>query len=1330
MLVGGSPSKTYAAYGSMQDYGYFYGNQQTSLADFVLPAIYDGNAYALPDNVDNPSSNTSSMQTAQAFEQFIESYYNQTNSALNQANITNPGYTQQGRVGAAYIILTMLPNITPGSVSVSAVGTGNYIPQWVSLVNYYASNGLVIWGASLQQPSGGVCRNTAYQQDYHDVEDLNLCDYSGHHGIAFLDPTNPTIQDYEIKQSCGNPVGNLQLPPPPTPSISLTAGGVCTTNPNGQLTFQATGYNTGDNVTVTYSSLPTGQSGSQSSSSGPPFGGSFNVTASVSTTFTITATDNVTSATATKTVNLSCGTPSYVNNNYITDSSGNKTTATQTVTPGTGRTVYFYLTDVGTANGTANWNAIMSSATPSDFTFNGNCGPSCGSSPLTVGGGQTLVYAAGVNVTSNASTGDSACFYLTWNGGNGSGNEVCMVVSSSPNQCNPAYSNDNYVGDGSGNKTTATQYLAPGQSRQLWFYLSDNGCAPGTVSSWTAHMVASPGAAPVNFRDYPGGPTSFNVDSGYKSGIPSTEGNPPPNPLYHFGTVNIPSSDTSANNGDSYCFYLLWQNNGSQQNGSNKEVCIVVSTNSHSQVTITGYVHENGAPLNGMNVSACDSGHGGTCSTSNTTGVRGNYSLTLNVGTKYFIMVTNGPPTSGVGADTLTLNNNLSSYWHSDSVFGKEYLIDPVQSSTGGNPTPTGGWNFDYTSPGHTPTGGNNPTTLSCSVAGFTQSNTGKASAPASYTDTYNVTYIDEATNNVVPSSDTHSYKWQYIPGTGWFNGSLTYPSTKTVNATFTGITVKYQFSTSPGPNGTVSTSSPTVDGNGNEDVYFTAGAYYGYDSTTFSATANYTDTQYPTVYISDSNSKPTTTPTVSPVTGTPSQNATITLSGYPGTTLPPCVVNTITPSSAICNPLYTSPGGYIGTGRSFTMSAGESGYQIGPDGMSPPSSALGDHYIVSFSGPGNVTPNSGDVINSTTYSGGVITYTNSEVADTPGTYTVTWTFSGNGIYYDGTPGDPQQSPPTCSGTFTVANQPYVSVIGGDVLAGSGIEPTCNSNASAFISTWNNNDFSGMDALGFNAGAGTEYAAEAMSTIDGFATDQSPASGPAGNTLTFANSGSIPPNTDFPSGGSFGTVPCSYDYYGQNSSIANGSIGPYYGNLSSYGSPGEYQLLGTQTYSATNLYSGQQLILYIQGDVYLTGNITYPTGGPSPNKMTSLHMIVQGNIYIAPNVTELDGVYVAEQNPSTGQGGTIYTCSFDGSFPGTSTCDSQLSVGSQSTGVGGSFVANTIKFWRTYGTMASGSTVPHSPAEVFYYTPYLWLSRPVTPMANTYDAVSNLPPVL
>lgn len=300
-----------------------------------------------------------------------------------------------------------------------------------------------------------------------------------------------------------------------------------------------------------------------------------------------------------------------------------------------------------------------------------------------------------------------------------------------------------------------------------------------------------------------------------------------------------------------------------------------------------------------------------------------------------------------------------------------------------------------------------------------------------------------------------------------------------------------------------------------------------------------------------------------------------------------------------------------------------------------------------------------------------------------------------------------------------VVSKPYLKVFGGDVLAGSALETapaTCTNNTNAQIMSWNKRDAS-------YTGAGVQYAAMALNRIGDFASAQrAGASAIAPTDLSFASTTSNAASGNF--GGTFGSAPCIKDYYADKpAGLPTGSS-----NISSLGT-GQYQITGNTTLSG-NINPGQKTVLYVDGNVNITGNITYP-GSWTAGNIPFLLLIVRGNIYIAPGVTGLDGNFVAQGNGATG--GVIYTCASGFTPPalgGTlySTCQNKLTVN-------GSFTANNVEFLRTHGSLRQSTAAEAmgngNIAEEFIYGPASWMAQPPAIGETTnYDAITSLPPIL
>lgn len=367
-----------------------------------------------------------------------------------------------------------------------------------------------------------------------------------------------------------------------------------------------------------------------------------------------------------------------------------------------------------------------------------------------------------------------------------------------------------------------------------------------------------------------------------------------------------------------------------------------------------------------------------------------------------------------------------------------------------------------------------------------------------------------------------------------------------------------------------------------------------------------------------------------------------------------------------------------------------------------PPSSnmslqVLSPANVVVYNQPSNTVTASGFLLSSTfnpTPTGGT------------GKYTAQWTLTipGKSI--------------SCSGTFNVVDLPYLSVYGGDASVGisasyNGSSSTCSAqNNTAGIFSWNKYPAN-------YAGAGAQYAVQALAAIEGFASgqDNSPTVTPP-TGLSWANAGLSGSQLN-PGQGLFGgystvtTGDCDF-----TSDLGNAQVST-----------------SNKTFSATSVPAGSDIWLVKNADVYISGNIAYSSTGGWANVTQIPYfklVVVGGNIYIGSGVTQLDGVYVAEPQGATG--GKIYTCASGFGSPAVPTANGYYAMCNQKLTINGAFVAAQVQFLRTSGSLGqaqTSDTASNSPAaEVFNFTPEVWLPRAGVPSDTGYKAITGLPPVL
>lgn len=336
--------------------------------------------------------------------------------------------------------------------------------------------------------------------------------------------------------------------------------------------------------------------------------------------------------------------------------------------------------------------------------------------------------------------------------------------------------------------------------------------------------------------------------------------------------------------------------------------------------------------------------------------------------------------------------------------------------------------------------------------------------------------------------------------------------------------------------------------------------------------------------------------------------------------------------------------------------------------------------------------------------------------------------------YYRVQATDATNSPITCPFTIDVVEKPYHRVYGGDVSAGAGFENSagnCTPQQDATIIGWNRN------ANPF-AGSGSQLAAFAMSIIVDFKSGQL-RDATQGKHLTFANTN--PSYSNFGAGtfgggliASAGTAVCAPNYFADIGTATNTLGASTAANLSQ----GIYRRNGSLTITGGTIGLGAGArTIYVDGNVTITNNITY-TSSADPtfnglNTMPSFRLIASGNIFVAPNVTQLDGIYIAQPRPgSPSNTGWFYTC-YPGHIP--TTADMNGVCRTNRLTVYGAVIADIIKLTRSRGTLRNSvsgeryDTALGNPAEVFIMTPEVWLTGGYVGIGE-FDSVTSLPPVL
>lgn len=358
---------------------------------------------------------------------------------------------------------------------------------------------------------------------------------------------------------------------------------------------------------------------------------------------------------------------------------------------------------------------------------------------------------------------------------------------------------------------------------------------------------------------------------------------------------------------------------------------------------------------------------------------------------------------------------------------------------------------------------------------------------------------------------------------------------------------------------------------------------------------------------------------------------------------------------------------------------------------------------------------------------------------DWSGSFGITMYFRGSPLTLANLPGAGcgdasvgQSGPP---GGATPASRPFFEVRGTDARAGGGYKSVIGSCGSAgdppYVSpTSAKNDIEGgIRSFAFNSG-GTIYGSRGEFGADVLGVIFQGQNYGFYAGATFANqdqpSNSMGGFLNNDSGGIY-TAHCLDDYY-TNTRLTQSPAGFGGGDIGAQAS-GQYQAPGGISLSGTNISHGKQITLYVDGDVTINGDITYDNtwNAADQKDVPFLAIIVRGNIYVAPGVTKLDGLYIAQ--PDTSGGGGVFNTCTPGSF-----CNQQLVVN-------GAVIAQGVQLLRAHGTVgpleADLNSLTTNPAEVFNFVPSMVMGLPYwqnvdrggAVVPNDIEALFSLPPV-
>lgn len=320
--------------------------------------------------------------------------------------------------------------------------------------------------------------------------------------------------------------------------------------------------------------------------------------------------------------------------------------------------------------------------------------------------------------------------------------------------------------------------------------------------------------------------------------------------------------------------------------------------------------------------------------------------------------------------------------------------------------------------------------------------------------------------------------------------------------------------------------------------------------------------------------------------------------------------------------------------------------------------------------------------------------------------------------------------------------RPYFRTYGADTFAGGWFNSGASS-CSPAAATFQAPTYSGLSNLfkggimsfgrSDGSGAGSQFGALALGLIEGN-NGSDPlygfTSGGSGyNKLSFANSSGLSV-TNFWGGFWEGSDAhqashCLPDYFGtkQNSPqpLAGRNLGSLATGQYSAGSAGAVTTISS---GALSIAGGKQVTLFITGNAYINGNITYQSGYNADN-VPKFALVVSGDIYVDPSVTQLDGLYIAQPG-SGGASGVIWTC-----HGGTSDAPKDSYLRNNCTGkltINGSLIAKQVAFLRIGGDIGTANI-----AEVINFTPEMVIGGGFfnSSTAGKYkiESLISLPPV-
>ncbi len=343
---------------------------------------------------------------------------------------------------------------------------------------------------------------------------------------------------------------------------------------------------------------------------------------------------------------------------------------------------------------------------------------------------------------------------------------------------------------------------------------------------------------------------------------------------------------------------------------------------------------------------------------------------------------------------------------------------------------------------------------------------------------------------------------------------------------------------------------------------------------------------------------------------------------------------------------------------------------------------------------------------------------------------------------------------------ITASTRPYLKVFGDNAAAGGdwqNVSPGKCDKASSNINTYGRFTIPGVAGPPSGGyGSTGEFAALASGSIFGSLTDESPPmaafySGinrnivvPPDASLNFSNTGPFAAGIF---GGKFGQTSCFVDYFAGYTNAVKAGAPTITGDLPGNPANGNYYFnnggSGPVNIGGLDLKEGQQITVYVNGDVTISGDITFNPGSgysPKTNDWPYFKLVVMGNIYVKDSVTKLAGFYIA-QPQNDGSAGRFYDCA-NGTTPVSlssmtlNDCFNQLTINgallAQRLAPGRTGVSSTLKA-STLSDTDLANRFNKEPTEVFSLTPEIIVGTPFTSGGSgcgniCLDSISSLPP--